>query len=97
VYILVSGQLEIDTRQQQIEDIYPVTMIGESAVMQDNPRHDTTCLAKVDSICLVIDKESFSTKIQFFEHLKKQKRFGFTKNLALTRDWHIEKIKHFNS
>jgi hypothetical protein len=82
---------------ESVTQLNPAAIVGERAFLNNLKTRTKSCKAKEPSKCLVLDKESFFTKIQFFEHIRKQDRLEFIRGLPLTQGWPVEKLNHFNS
>ena len=100
LYILIEGKLEIyvdNEMTQSAAQLTPAAIVGERAFLNNLQTRSKACKAIEASKCLVLDRESFFAKIQFFEHLRKQNRLSFIKQIPFCQKWPVEKLNHFNS
>jgi len=72
-------------------------IFGDKALSHEVLPRDYTAKALETTYCLSLNRLEFLDKTFFFEHNQKSKRMNYLQKLDFTKNWHPEKMTHFNS
>ena len=84
LYIVVEGQVDIRTGEQLLETLNPGDILGEMALIDDQPRM-ASAIARTDCLLTPVNRPHFLALIQrnprsvSYTHLDVYKRQGYTR------------------